>query len=381
MGFGAPPVDLSNLVTLDTAQSITGLKTFATLPQGGDPTLADELARKGYVDPLGVSMWAKDWVLQEISADPLAFYAFYQDAVRFGTRDETDEWRLFTQNLDIWGWRDELRLISRIYRGTQGTLTPEIWIIVGTTTDPKGNTTAAMFGIRHRNNLIYGYRADGTSGGQLSLGVAASQPTWVEARWVNGSRVEYYINGELKGVVTTLVPAVGASIVPYLAIQVTGAPGQTPSSPRDCWIIKPRIDIPMRKLALTDVNSSGQWSGPYRWGTAGEALSKYDICYRDVTGGNLKKAQANAAATMPGLFMALEDIALDAEGKFLCLGFITNSGWAWTVGSELYVSDTVAGGMTHTAPADSGEQVQRIGIAETATTIYFKPDLTVVEVA
>jgi hypothetical protein len=364
-------------------EEIAGVKSFTSIPVGpaADPTADNEFTRKAYVDPLGVSMWGKDWGIETISADPLAGYTFYPDAVRFETRDAPDEWRLYTgTGLDVYGWRTEIRLVGRFHRGVDATYTPEIWMVIGRTTDPKHNTTIAMFGFRHYNNSIYAYCASGTAATSVNLNVIAGDPTWVEARWVNGSRIEYYVDGVLKTVITTNVPSAGASITPRLVIQVTGASGQL-NDVRYAYILKPRVFIPKRKFALTDINASGEWSGLYRWGTAGEALSKYDICYRDVTSGNLKKAQANAAGTMPGLFMALEDIANGAEGKFLCTGFITNSGWAWTIGDELLVSDTVAGGITQTLPADPGDQVQRVGMAESATVIYFKPDVTVVEIA
>lgn len=45
------PVDLSNYVTLDGAQTITGKKTFSTLPESSvTPTTANQLINKNYVD-------------------------------------------------------------------------------------------------------------------------------------------------------------------------------------------------------------------------------------------------------------------------------------------------------------------------------------------
>ena len=45
------PVDLSNYVTLDGKQTITGKKTFSTLPESSKtPTTANQLINKNYVD-------------------------------------------------------------------------------------------------------------------------------------------------------------------------------------------------------------------------------------------------------------------------------------------------------------------------------------------
>lgn len=45
------PVDLSNYVTLSTAQTISGKKTFSTLPESSKtPTTANQLVNKNYVD-------------------------------------------------------------------------------------------------------------------------------------------------------------------------------------------------------------------------------------------------------------------------------------------------------------------------------------------
>lgn len=45
------PVDLSNYVTLNSAQTISGKKTFSTLPESSKtPTTANQLVNKNYVD-------------------------------------------------------------------------------------------------------------------------------------------------------------------------------------------------------------------------------------------------------------------------------------------------------------------------------------------
>lgn len=112
--------------------------------------------------------------------------------------------------------------------------------------------------------------------------------------------------------------------------------------------------------------------------TAGEGLAFPNIGYLKADG-KVWKSDASAAGTMPVIVMAMETIAADAEGRFLVLGLAKDTAWAWTIGAQLYASGT-AGAITETAPAVSGDQVQKIGVAISATLILFNPDLTIVVV-
>ena len=94
--------------------------------------------------------------------------------------------------------------------------------------------------------------------------------------------------------------------------------------------------------------------------------------------GNFDEADADAAATMPCMVLALETGT--GTKKVLHHGYIRNDDWAWTPGALLYVSDT-AGTLTATAPAGSGDQVQVVGYATHADRIFFSPDLSTAEVA
>lgn len=112
---------------------------------------------------------------------------------------------------------------------------------------------------------------------------------------------------------------------------------------------------------------------------AGESLVYGNLCYRK-SDSKLWKADASAAATMPGLYLALGTISTDATGPFFLLGFARDDSWSWTVGGMIYASGT-AGALTQTAPSTSGDQIQYVGIAFTATVIDFKPMLIFDEVA
>lgn len=363
-------------------EEIAGVKSFTSIPKGPtgtDPTNDDELARKGYIDPLAASQWQQNFSVHEESADPLSSISFSTEDMQIITRDASDEWWIYSDPLETFGWEHPIRLIARLHRDVNATYTPEIWIVLCDTNDPSGNAATPKFGFRHYQNQLYAVASDGTQT-LLAIGAAGkcSEPTWVEARYINSSRIEFYIDGELVYVETANVPSAGQSTSPYLTITAKGCSGQN-NTPRTAHVRRPVILPGIEKIALSEVPASGEWSGLYRWGTAGENLALYDVCYRN-SNGDMRKAKADAAATMPGLYMALEAITSGSSGKFLCVGFITNSGWSWTVGADLMVSDTTSGEMTETTPADSGEQVQRVAMAESATTIYFKPDMTVIQV-
>lgn len=122
------------------------------------------------------------------------------------------------------------------------------------------------------------------------------------------------------------------------------------------------------------------WSGPTAVMPAGENLVIGDACYLKGADSKMWKADANAAATMPCLFLAVEIIAADALGQFLIFGFLRNDAWNWTLGGLLYVS-TTPGSPTHTAPSETGNQVQVVGVAITADIIYFHPSLELVEIS
>jgi len=115
-------------------------------------------------------------------------------------------------------------------------------------------------------------------------------------------------------------------------------------------------------------------------GTAGEAITEGEVVFLD-SDGTYKLADCNAITTMYAVAVAIEDIGNGEDGSFMLEGFYTNSSWSLTVGSEspVFVSGT-AGAITQTLPSTSGDQVQRIGYAVSATTVYFDFDSTVVEV-
>ena len=93
--------------------------------------------------------------------------------------------------------------------------------------------------------------------------------------------------------------------------------------------------------------------------------------------GHYEEADADAAATMPGMAIALE--AGTGSKNVLLYGFFRDDTYTWTPGAFLYAG-TTAGAITDTAPVGSGDQVQIIGIAYSADILFFSPDLTIIEV-
>jgi hypothetical protein len=112
--------------------------------------------------------------------------------------------------------------------------------------------------------------------------------------------------------------------------------------------------------------------------TAGENIAAYDACYVK-SDGKAWKAKANSTTTMPALLIAQAAVNLNASGNFMGYGYITNAGWAFTPGAYLYVSEATGGLVTSTQPSTSGNQVQVVAIAVTATQIAWNPSPIVME--
>jgi hypothetical protein len=63
-------------------------------------------------------------------------------------------------------------------------------------------------------------------------------------------------------------------------------------------------------------------------------------------------------------------------------GYIRNDAWSWTPGEQLFLGDSGAiTDATGVAAFGSGDIIQVIGYAHTATVVYFNPSPTYDEVA
>ena len=120
--------------------------------------------------------------------------------------------------------------------------------------------------------------------------------------------------------------------------------------------------------------------------TAGEALVRGEVCYFKAADSKMWKAVATAAATSNCVAMAAADISADAAGLFLLKGFLADNGSfpAYTVAGTLYTPEAETSSQNvpeQAAPDTDGDFVQVLGWAVTATSVYFDPDSTIVEVS
>jgi len=142
--------------------------------------------------------------------------------------------------------------------------------------------------------------------------------------------------------------------------------GQGPTGPTGASeITDPAVDHTATGLTATE--------------TVGESVVFGNLLYMK-SDGKWWKADADAAATMPGMRLALATASADATCETLLLGKARDDSWAWTVGGLIYASDT-SGAITQTAPSGSGDQVQVVGYAYHADKMVFQPSPVLAEVS
>ena len=114
-----------------------------------------------------------------------------------------------------------------------------------------------------------------------------------------------------------------------------------------------------------------------------EAITQFDAVYVSTTTGRVGRADANDAAKLPAI-----GIAIEAQGsagqpvRVLTHGVYRDDGGFGgnrTVGEDLYVSET-PGTLTATAPDDTNDFVQIMGVAIGVRSAFINPDMTIVKV-
>lgn len=111
---------------------------------------------------------------------------------------------------------------------------------------------------------------------------------------------------------------------------------------------------------------------------ASENIAQFDCVY--VSGnGTIGVADADAVAKMPAIGIALAAISSNAFGVILLQGMLRDDTFNFTAGNRLFVHTD--GTVTATAPSGSSDVAQAIGVALNADVIYFKPDMTLVEIS
>lgn len=120
-------------------------------------------------------------------------------------------------------------------------------------------------------------------------------------------------------------------------------------------------------------------SGTILNAVVGENVSIGDVVYFK-SDGKWWKADADTAATMPGLALIAIAASADAGTDMIIEGVFRDDSWNFTVGALLY-TDVTPGPPTMTSPSGSGDQVQVLGIALSADIVLFNPSPVLVEVA
>lgn len=111
---------------------------------------------------------------------------------------------------------------------------------------------------------------------------------------------------------------------------------------------------------------------------AGETIVLYNVCKRK-SDAKIWKAKADAIANASAFCLALEGASAEADCDVLLTGIARDDSWSWTVGGLIYLDASTYGAMTQTAPSGANNVIQILGIALSATRIFFNPQLVQVE--
>lgn len=110
--------------------------------------------------------------------------------------------------------------------------------------------------------------------------------------------------------------------------------------------------------------------------TAAANIAARDIVYVSAAG-TVNLARADNATTQRAFGIAPAAIASAGTGAILTVGIVTSTGWGLTAGSIYYLSPTVAGGITTTAPSSAGQYIVPVGIALSTTQLMFHPKASI----
>ena len=127
----------------------------------------------------------------------------------------------------------------------------------------------------------------------------------------------------------------------------------------------------------TILTSSGTYTGDLLTVVVDDASSVFGSVLCQGADFHYDRADADASSTAPVYFMALEAGA--GTKTILIRGQVCDTAWNWAAG-KLYLSTDI-GTMTQTKPSGSADQIQVLGVALSADTIWFDPVTMVAEVA
>ena len=201
--------------------------------------------------------------------------------------------------------------------------------------------------------------SDGDEGGRLMFGVATHDGEFQNGLVIEDGSEEDEIDVIIGNGINSVVTANGYS----KALNGFLVPEQK----------SVHIETPM--LATADHTATGITALL----TASENLAIGDLVY--VSGnGTVGKADADAVAKMPAIGLAVEAINANNPGPLLLQGMFRDDTFNFTAGNRLFAS-TTDGGITATVPSGSNDVAQAVGVALSDDVIYFKPDMTLVEIS
>ena len=107
--------------------------------------------------------------------------------------------------------------------------------------------------------------------------------------------------------------------------------------------------------------------------TAGENLTAGDYVTIDGAGEVVRASAASGGSSAIGY---VKDTTLSGASVTVYFEGTNDVLPGLTPGSTYFLSDTTPGGVSTTIPTDTGEIVQKIGLAINATSLTFEPDVT-----
>ncbi len=248
--------------------------------------------------------------------------------------------------------------------------------VTGPTTYPAGS--GINFTALNGSNIASGTVAAARVA-TLNQNTTGSAATLTTPRAINGVNFDGSAAITVTAAASTLT-GLGTGVATALASNVTGSGGfvLATSGSLTTPIINSETNT-TPTIILTSPGSDLTGNGINYSGSAGESVTIGQVLYIK-SDGKFWKAKADSITTMECNALANGSVSANASGNFLLRGVIRNDSWTWTIGGKLYVSAATAGALTQTRPATTGNQVQIVGYALSATVIYFSPDSTFVEV-
>lgn len=129
-----------------------------------------------------------------------------------------------------------------------------------------------------------------------------------------------------------------------------------------------------KKIQLTfPLGTDDTFEGTFLTLTNTGGVTQWDAVYIN-SSSQLALADANGSSTYPAVGLVTATVSTGVATSVVLQGIVRNDGWSWTAGGNIYLS-TTAGALTQTAPSTTGDKVQVIGKAISATTIRLNPSM------